>query len=297
MTYPMELRENTNLSDSLYPVNMFRNFSPSGEAGRTVLYLHWHEHFEIIYMAEGSACFHIDRQQYEARPGTLLIVPSGGLHVGYAATDCQIQYWSLVFNRSLLESPFQDPLHERYVSPYLDGSLRFPVQLDDGEGVRPIVEIFRGMIKEFERKERAYELVVKAQVHLLFSLLSRYCYPLSSNDSPALLDKRMERFKSLILYIQTHYAEKLPLSEAARMVNLTPYHFCNVFKAATGRTYVDFVNRLRMDMAERQLREGANVTETASRVGFGNLNYFSKLFKQIKGVSPSEVRKAKNQTS
>jgi len=75
------------------------------------------------------------------------------------------------------------------------------------------------------------------------------------------------------------------------MVNLTPYHFCNVFKAATGRTFVDYVNRYRMDIAERLLKEGATVTEAAAKVGYDNLNYFTKTFKRIKGVTPSEMKK------
>ncbi|MDQ6417891.1 AraC family transcriptional regulator [Paenibacillus sp. LHD-117] len=291
MTYPQELRENTNLSDSLYPVNLFRNVCQTGEIGRTALYLHWHEHFEIIYVAEGSAFFHIDRQQYEATPGTILIVPSSGLHVGYAATEEQITYWSLVFNRSLLDSPFHDPIHERYLSPYLEGTLRFPAKLDGGEELRPILDIILSVIQEYEQKERAYELVVKAKIHLLFTYLSRHFHPSRGNEISNSLDKRMERFKTLILYIQKNYNEKLSLVEAARMVNLTPFHFCAVFKAATGRTYVDYVNRMRMDIAERFLRNGETVTETASKVGIGNLNYFTKLFKQIKGLTPSQVKK------
>ncbi|XEC94792.1 AraC family transcriptional regulator [Paenibacillus tarimensis] len=291
MTYPQELRENTNLSDSLYPVNLFRNVCPAGEIGRTALYLHWHEHFEIIYVAEGSAFFHIDREQYEATSGTILIVPSSGLHVGYAATEEQITYWSLVFNRSLLDSSFHDPIHERYLSPYLEGTLRFPAKLDSGEELRPVLDIILSVIYEYEQKERAYELIVKAKIHLLFTYLSRHYHPSRGNEISHSLDKRMERFKTLILYIQKNYNEKLSLVEAARMVNLTPFHFCAVFKAATGRTYVDYVNRLRMDIAERLLRDGETVTETASKVGYGNLNYFTKLFKQIKGMTPSQVKK------
>jgi len=259
--------------------------------GRTALYLHWHDHFELIYMTAGEATFYIDRQQYEVFPGDLLIVPSGALHVGYASTEEQIEYLALVFNRSLLESPFQDPVHERYLAPYLEGELRFPVDIHGFADQQRMKDILHSIIDEYERKAPAYELVVKSQVHLLFTLLARAYAPIHQEEIGIAVDRRMERIKDALLYIQSHYHEKLSLKEAARMVNLTTYHFCNVFKSATGRTFVEYVNRYRMDMAERLLREGATVTEAAGKVGYGNLNYFTRLYKQIKGITPSETKK------
>lgn len=293
MTYPVELREDTKLPNGPYPVNLFRNVSPSGAADRNVLFLHWHDHFELICMAAGKAVFHIDSQPFETLPGDLLIVPSGGLHVGYAVSEEPVEYWSLVFNRSLLGDPDGDPIHERYLSPYLDGKLRFPVRLDKRAAEYPTYQAIVGRIREeFDRRSPAYELVVKAELLLLFSLLSRSCLPEHGTDAVNVSNRRIERFKSLILHIQTHYREPLTVSEAARMVHLNPYYFCKAFKSATGRTFVDFVNRCRMDEAERLLSGGGmTVTEAAERVGCGNLNYFTRLYKQIKGMTPSEARR------
>ncbi len=244
-------------------------------------------------MITGKAVFHIDSQPFETLPGDLLMVPSGGLHVGYAATDEPVEYWSLVFNRSLLGGPDRDPIFERYLSPYLDGKLRFPVRLDRHAPEFAIMQrTMHRVQEEFERKPPAYELVVKAELLLAFTRLARMHLPGQADETARASSKRTERFKSLIVHIQTHYRDALTVSDAARMVHLTPYHFCKVFKAATGRTFVDFVNRCRMDEAERLLRDDdLTVTEAAERVGCGNLNYFTRLFKQIKGMTPSEVRK------
>lgn len=291
MTYPLELRENTYLSGGYYPVNLFRNVCAPGPNGRTALYLHWHEHFEIIYVVSGTVSFYIDRQRYDASAGELLFVPSGGLHVGYCTTEERVEYWALVFNRSLLDGPYGDAIHDRYLAPFLDGKLRFPVKPDRSERLEPVRELLRSIKDEFEQKPLAYELAVKAKVYLLFTLLARDCFPERENDLAVPADKRMERFKTLLLHIQKHLDRKLTLAEAARMMNLTPYHFCSVFKAATGRTFVDYVNRLRMDEAEKLLLGGATVTEAAGRVGCGSLNYFTKLYKQIKGTTPSATKR------
>ncbi|WP_159887829.1 helix-turn-helix transcriptional regulator [Paenibacillus puerhi] len=281
------------MNDSAYPLNMFRNRCKAGEMGRSALYLHWHDHFEWIYMVSGRAVFHIDTLHYEAQPEDLLLVPRGSLHVGYAAVEEEVEYWSLVFNPSMLGGMLGDPVHDHYLAPFLEGKLRFPVHYDSREPeFQAARDIMRLIKREYEHKPRAYELVVKAQLYLLFSLLARRYLPERGMEPLASADKRMERFKSLILHIQANFGDKLTLSEASQFVNLTPYHFCKVFKSATGRTFVDFVNRIRMDEAERLLRTGSlTVTEVAERVGCGNLNYFTKLFKQIKGTTPSIARK------
>ncbi|WP_461671303.1 AraC family ligand binding domain-containing protein, partial [Mycobacterium tuberculosis] len=152
MIHPIELRENTFLIDNHYPLNLFLNRCNVGEIGRTALYLHWHDHFEFIYMAAGNVIFHIDGQQYDASPGDILIVPSGVLHVGYAASNEEIQYWALVFNRSLLEGAASDPIHGRYLTPYLQGKIRFPAKINDSSLLDPIRDIFNDIISEFEER-------------------------------------------------------------------------------------------------------------------------------------------------
>ncbi|WP_354520620.1 AraC family ligand binding domain-containing protein [Paenibacillus sp. OAE614] len=44
-----------------------------------MLYLHWHEHFELLVMKRGSAVFHIDSRPYAAAEGDVLIIPGGSL--------------------------------------------------------------------------------------------------------------------------------------------------------------------------------------------------------------------------
>ncbi|CAI6079218.1 helix-turn-helix transcriptional regulator [Cohnella sp. JJ-181] len=293
--HPPELRENTYLSDGAYPVNLFRNVCPAGPVGRSALYLHWHDHFEWIYMVSGRAIFHIDSQPHEAEPGDLLLVPSGGLHVGYALDEGTVEYWSLVFNRSLLQGLSVDPLHDRYLSAYVEGRQRFPVRFGADEAAcETMRRIVREIGEEYAEKSRAYELVVKSKLYQMFALAARFRMPEREGEQADRSGRRMERFKSLILHIEAHYADKLTIEAAAKLVSLNPYHFCKVFKNATGRTFVEFVNQHRMNVADRLLREGElTVTEVGERVGIDNPNYFTKLFRQFRGMTPSEAKKGR----
>lgn len=296
MTYPMELRENTRLTHKIYPFQLFHNKFLHVKPGDNVLYLHWHEHFEIIIMRQGCALFHIDSQPYQANPGDVLIVPSGGLHVGYALHGGDIYYECLVFNGSLFSDWANDPVHAQYVLPYIDGRLRFPVKpADKHAACTAYYSLIDEAVEELTAKRAAYELIVKAKLHTLFTLLSRSFIPQQQVIAPIeSYFLHRDRFKPLIQHIEENVGEKMTIEQAARRVNLNHFHFCKLFKKMTGRTFVEYVNVCRMNEAERLLHDTDNsITDIASHVGCDNPNYFTKLYKQYKGMTPSQARKHK----
>lgn len=295
MPYPKELREFPDIKERTYPFRLFFIENMEVKANQNILFLHWHDHFEIIIMEKGNAVFHIDSQPYKVGKGDVLIVPSGGLHVGYSITEEQISYTSIVFHASLFNEWAGDPLHEQCIVPYLDNVYQFPVKISpqdaENSGYACLLE---GIMAEFRSKQPAYQLVIKNKLHLLFTLLSRRYLPHSRASKPKeRFSFNRERFKPLLEHLESHFADKMTIDAAAKTVNLNPYHFCKTFKKLTGRTFIEYVNVCRMDEAERLLREsGLTVTEISGLVGCDNPNYFTKLYKQYKGSTPSQARKA-----
>ncbi|MBD2867478.1 helix-turn-helix transcriptional regulator [Paenibacillus arenilitoris] len=293
MTYPKELWENTRLEHKTYPVRLFRNARPDAKPNDCVLYLHWHEHFEIIIMREGSAVFHIDSRPYVADTGDVILIPGGGLHVGYALKEENVRYDCIVLNASLFNDWVHDPVHAQFVAPYLEGRLRFPVKpAEQDNAVLRYYSLLEEAVAELTEKPPAYQLVVKSKLHALFTLLSRtFLERQSGGKTSEPYFANRERFKQLIGWIETCFAEKMSVEQAAKQVSLNPYHFCKLFKKLTGRTFVEYVNVCRMNEAERLLHESSDsIAEIASRVGCENANYFTKLYKQYKGMTPSQAR-------
>ena len=92
-------------------------------------------------------------------------------------------------------------------------------------------------------------------------------------------------------YIMQHLAEPMSLEHVARQVSVSPFHFCKVFKRATGMTFTDFVNHARVEKAKRMLmRPDARITEVAYDVGFQSLSHFNRSFRRIASESPTEFR-------
>ncbi|WP_028610236.1 helix-turn-helix transcriptional regulator [Paenibacillus harenae] len=294
MTYPKELWENTRLEQKTYPVQLFRNQRTSAKTNDCILYLHWHEHFEIIVMRQGSGLFHIDSRPYPVNAGDVIIIPGGGLHVGYALKDEDILYDCIVLNASLFNDWVHDPVHAQFVAPYLEGRLHFPVKpADQDDSIIRYYSLLDEAIAELKEKPPAYQLVVKTKLYALFTLLSRTFLERQSGGKPAEpYFANRDRFKQLIGRIESRFTDKMTIGQAAKQVSLNPYHFCKLFKKLTGRTFVEYVNVCRMNEAERLLRESnESISEIAAKVGCDNPNYFTKLYKQYKGMTPSEARR------
>jgi len=98
----------------------------------------------------------------------------------------------------------------------------------------------------------------------------------------------MERAKR---YIAEHYCDDLSLEEAAAHVHLNPQYFSKLFKYEAGETFIDYVTRLRIGKAQEMIREGGlSLKEVCYQVGYKDPNYFSRVFRKVTGLSPTEYR-------
>lgn len=94
-------------------------------------------------------------------------------------------------------------------------------------------------------------------------------------------------------YIRENYASPLNLDTIARQVGLSPVYFSAVFKKELGIGFSDYLNLCRIEQAKKML-EGTDlkVLAISQSIGFSGPRYFSRVFKSIVGVRPSEYRSA-----
>jgi AraC-like DNA-binding protein len=92
-------------------------------------------------------------------------------------------------------------------------------------------------------------------------------------------------------WITLHFREPITLRQAARQAHLTPEAFSRFFRRATNRTYVHFLNELRIGHACRLLLESEeSVASIAFASGFENLSNFNRRFLEFKGLTPRSFR-------
>ena len=91
-------------------------------------------------------------------------------------------------------------------------------------------------------------------------------------------------------FIDAHPLETIDAAAFAAAHTLSPGYFRKLFKDVTGFSPLAYTNRLRVIRAAALLQQGSTVGAAAESVGIYDLNYFSRLFKKIMGVSPSAMR-------
>jgi len=93
-------------------------------------------------------------------------------------------------------------------------------------------------------------------------------------------------------YIQQHYQEALRLEDVSTAVGFNATYFSTLFKKETGQNFMDYLTELRVSKAKELLcGEELSVQDVAEQVGYRDLKYFSRLFKKLTGVSPSDYKK------
>ncbi|WEK55546.1 MAG: response regulator [Candidatus Cohnella colombiensis] len=123
-------------------------------------------------------------------------------------------------------------------------------------------------------------------------------------ETDCLLDKQIqtitmyqERFKPDVVqqmkrYIIENSQEDISLEMIARKVDLSPFYISKVFKEQLGVNYIDFLTECRIEKAKQLMSDPElSLKEITFEVGYNDPNYFSKVFKKISGVSPTEYRK------
>ena len=91
--------------------------------------------------------------------------------------------------------------------------------------------------------------------------------------------------------IEQRSGEALPLTEIARSVHASTFHFCKTFKRAAGMTFTQYLSMVRIAKAKKLLSNPqARISEVAFEAGFASITHFNRMFRRVTGQSPTDFR-------
>lgn len=100
------------------------------------------------------------------------------------------------------------------------------------------------------------------------------------------------RIDRVCTYLNQDYRRRLRLEQAAAMANMSVTAFSRFFKRSTGKTFVRYINELRVGQASKLLIESElSVAEICYQVGFNNVSNFNRRFRELQRMSPKEYRR------
>ena len=111
----------------------------------------------------------------------------------------------------------------------------------------------------------------------------------------AVANKRTQQenpiIKKVCDYIRDHISENISLDQMALVAQVSSFYLSKLFKEEKGETFITYISDLRLEKAKQMLTTTTTtIKEISTDIGYNDQNYFSKLFKNKFGVSPTEFR-------
>lgn len=286
-------QEHVKMPNDTIGVNCF--FYDCANAPSNILFpLHWHEHLEIIFVQEGWLDIEIENEPQRFFAGETAVVNPRCLHAG-TQFDRNTKLYCLMADMDLFRSRFVDTSEERYINPLVEGKISFRSKIAGDDEVN---ELIRSCFRTFSEEKSAYQLLLKSYLFgLLFRLFRDYVQENVNDPRKRFVPVARERVNTILSYVDEHYAEKIKLEDLVELVHINKYYICKIFQQCTGKTLLNYVNIVRVQKAvEKLITTNDPVTDIAFSVGFQDINYFSRIFKRVMNVSPTDIRRKYKQT-
>ncbi|MBE6589313.1 MAG: helix-turn-helix domain-containing protein [Ruminococcaceae bacterium] len=251
--------------------------------------LHWHPEAELIRVRRGRFVLHLNKQCYTLCEGDAAFINPGTLHRGIPE-DCV--YDCAVFKTEMLCPPGASV--GKYIKPIaVQNAAVCECFRETGSiGERATVAAIDRLFSVLRERPAQYELAVYAALYSLFFALYEHGAVEKASLSHA-HERQTAQLTRLLSWIDENYTSHITLSALSKVSGFNEKYLCRFFKEQTSYTPIDYINRLRVEKAaDDMLNHRLSVTEAAFANGFNDSAYFSKVFRKIKGISPTAFKRS-----
>ncbi len=273
--YHVEIDKTSNLLDKCrLNITYFAN----RESNKTSLFVNVVvSSIKIIYITKGECICTINDRRYKMQENDIIIIPPYSLHsadcMSPSLISCEIH-----FNIE----PIIDEL--RFLSFF---NINSPKYIKDGTN-----DYIKNLINTCISLEKTTKYALHYQLqNLIIQTILNTCAVSESQD--LLLDhsKECKMTNNLLTFIAEHIYEKLTVQDCCDYFNVSQSYLYRCTKKALNCSTMDLINSNKLIVAKRMLLDNDyNITEISEKLGFSSTYYFSRLFKNTFGISPSQFK-------
>jgi AraC-like DNA-binding protein len=253
---------------------------------------HFHEECELVYVTEshGKRIIGNDIQYFDK--GDIVFLGANLPHVWYNdkeyfAPDSSLKARSIVvyFPQDVFGNKFFALEETRQLTDFFQRARR---------GIKVIGPAQKRIAREMKsllQKKGLDVIIGLLDILQILSETTDFHYLANPGYSHAYNQKHNNKIDRVFRFVINNYHRNISLDEVAALTQLTPQSFCRFFKNRTRKSFIEFVNEVRIGQACKKLAEEEwTVAEIAYACGFSNLSNFNRFFKNYTGKTPRVYR-------
>lgn len=250
-------------------------------------YSHNHDYIELLYIYSGEGKYEIDGTIYDVSTGNLLLINPGVNHANIVTNlENPLVILALGFTDICLKGMPENQIIFKNVTPVLN---------IEEELQNRITGLFFNMLAEKEQQfPGKYDMMRCYLSQILLHIIRTFTEtPENSNQMKFVSHRKNHVVKTIMDYMEEHYAEKISLDGIASNMYLSSIYISKLFKEETGESPIHHLIQIRLKKSVELMKKHPefSIKKIAQEVGYEDAYHFSKIFKKHMTVTPKEYRK------
>ncbi len=251
-----------------------------------------HDFWELVYVDKGEIIIDMDSEQFKLEQGNIVFHQPNEFHNLHANGIVAPNLVIVTFNCKSSEMNFFKkrilPLSD-IEKGFLSGIIKEAMQSFSS----PLEDTF---LTGLTRREEAYfgsEQMISIYLEQLLISLYRNFGKLPKNTTTLKRGIHQDVVNNILGFMSEHAYEKLSLTQIAGAVGVSKSGLSTIFKSRMGESVMNHFSKMKIDISKTMIREGKyNISQIASSLGFESIHLFSRTFKRITGMTPTEYGKS-----
>ncbi len=271
-----------------------RKYKPSEE----IKDLHRHQYIQINYVHMGSGYHIINNNKIDICKGDIFIIPPYIPHSIISNESDALEIFEFEFSTNFISFNTGGESQESYMDfaylePFmvLEEDVKPRFNLDQSKQAE-IECILNEVRTEYNEKSAGFTLIAKALLLKLLVIVGRaYSGAIKGTETEKVLNTYKKIVSLSVEYINQNYDKNINLNDVAAAVNYSRSHFSFLFKTVMGQTFIEYLNRIRIEKATELLQSSnLSITDISYTVGFNTITNFNKNFKHYIGITPKAYK-------
>lgn len=243
---------------------------------------------QFFYMEKGEGTLYCGKRYLRLSDGDFALINSNEYH------SCEIHSPSAVYKVikiDLERLAFYCPMEgiAKCIRDLRHNHVLLTPDFKDAEicaALKQIMELWES------RTENCQVKMMSLLLDVIYRLFDKHIGKSFTERDAAQLGMTWNKLQEVREYLDNNYESRISLEQMAEFAGMSKGYFCTKFKQNTGKSFVDYLNLLRIEKATVALSSSdLSIIDISLSVGFEDVNYFCRVFRRYMGISPSGYRK------